>query len=110
MLGDGCCHAQSVKEAVMDSGDVGDLVFGLTGAVIDRLTDPIPQLRRDVEQLRADKDRANWSVEERLKVLQLDHHELHLRVAALVRLLIAKQLVSADELAALIRSSRSGSA
>lgn len=93
----------------MDSGDVGDLVFGVTGAVIGSLTDPIPQLRRDVEQLRAEKDRATWSTEERLKVLQLEHHELHLRVSALVRLLVAKQLVSAEELASLIRSSRSGS-
>ncbi len=65
----------------------------------------IRELRSDLERLRAERDRTVWDV---TKVRQLadENLELKLRLGLLVRLLIAKGVISAEEYATLITQAR----
>jgi len=61
----------------------------------------ISQLRRQVDQARLENDLARWD-HPNLKELASENLELKLRLALLVRLLISKRIITAEEYAALI--------
>jgi hypothetical protein len=61
----------------------------------------IRQLREERANLRRQHDRASWHTP-KLKELAKENLDLKLRLGLLVRLLIAKKVITAEELAALI--------
>jgi hypothetical protein len=65
----------------------------------------IRELRSDLERLRTERDRTVWDI---TKVRQLadENLELKLRLGLLVRLLIAKGVINAEEYATLITQAR----
>lgn len=83
--------------------ELGDIYLCLT----DFKWRAIKDLRADIEQLKATKDRSAWSVDDKLTMLALELSEQRLRHSALVQLLIANKAVAADQLAGLILESRS---
>ena len=66
----------------------------------------LSDLRKEVEEIHKKSDKSVWTLEERVKVLELDKLELKLRLAALVHLLVSKNLVTAEEIASRIRAER----
>jgi hypothetical protein len=65
----------------------------------------INELRRELAALRRHSDLAAWDMR-KVKELAEEHLELKLRVGLLVRLLIAKEVFTAEELAGLIAEAR----
>jgi hypothetical protein len=65
----------------------------------------IRQLREQVERLRSEHDLANWDLK-KVRELAEENLELRLRLALLVRLLIAKGVFTAEEYASLLAAAR----
>jgi hypothetical protein len=77
------------------------LLLGDLGQQLD-----IEELREHVEQIKSKHESTTWDVH-KIKEVAHDLIELQLRHGLLVRLLIAKGLVSAEEYAGLISAARS---
>jgi hypothetical protein len=65
----------------------------------------ISELRDQVERARAERDRMDWDVRKVREVAE-EALELHLRLAVLLRLLIAKGVITAEEYASLLTAAR----
>lgn len=63
----------------------------------------LQDLRGHVDRIRTERDAAGWDI----RKLMEENAELKLRLALLVRLLITKQVITAQEYAALIAESQS---
>jgi len=63
------------------------------------------ELRGQVDRMRTERDLANWDLR-KVKELADENLELRLRLGLLVRLLITKGLITAEDYAALIAQTR----
>jgi hypothetical protein len=77
------------------------LLLGDLGQQLD-----IEELREHIEQIKSTHESTTWDVH-KIKEVANDLIELELRYGLLVRLLIAKALISAEEYAGLIAAARS---
>ena len=68
----------------------------------------IDELRRNLNRVRLEHDLARWDVD-KVKELAEENMVLKVRLGLLVRLLIAKGVITAQEYAALIADARPGS-
>jgi len=75
-----------------------DLTF-LLGSVGQQLE--INDVRDQLDRVRTERDLANWDVR-KVRDLAEESLELHVRLGLLVRLLIAKGVITAEEYASLI--------
>jgi hypothetical protein len=62
----------------------------------------IEDLRACLEHMRDEKTSAAWSQKKQIEALQEEAHQLRLRLAVLIKLLVAKNLLTAQEIAAMI--------
>ena len=62
----------------------------------------IEELRERLDQMRVEKTPAAWTQEKQIEALQEETHELKVRVAVLIKLLVAKNVLTAQEIASMI--------
>jgi hypothetical protein len=79
--------------------DIGDILW------LASQEKEIGEVRQQVERMRLERDLANWDLP-KLKDLAEENVELKLRLGLLVRLLITKGVISAEEYASLIAEAR----
>ena len=79
--------------------DVGDILWLVSQEK------EIGEVRQQVERMRLERDLATWDLR-KVKELAEENVELKLRLGLLVRLLISKGVIGAEEYAALIAEAR----
>ena len=62
----------------------------------------IEELQERLNQMRDEKTTASWTQEKQIKALREETHELRVRLAVLIKLLVAKKLLTAQEIASMI--------
>jgi hypothetical protein len=62
----------------------------------------IQEIQKCLDQLRKEKATAGWTQEKQIEALQEETHALKLRLAVLIQLLVAKKLLTAQEIASMI--------
>ncbi len=73
------------------------LLLGDVGQQMD-----IEDMRDRLEQMRSEKAPAEASHEKQLAALQHETHDLRLRLGVLIKLLIAKNVLTAEEIASMV--------
>ncbi len=62
----------------------------------------IEALRKRLDQLRDEGTPATWTQKKQIEALQEEVHELKLRLGVLIKLLVAKKVLTAQEIASMI--------
>jgi hypothetical protein len=62
----------------------------------------IQDIEERLDQMRQDKSRAAGSQKRQIEALQEEVHELRVRLAVLMKLLVAKKVLTAEEIASMI--------
>jgi hypothetical protein len=62
----------------------------------------IQEIQERLDQMRHAKPTAAWTHEKQIEALQEETHALKLRLAVLIQLLVAKNLLTAQEIASMI--------
>ena len=62
----------------------------------------IEELQKRIDQIRDEKTPAAWTQKKQIEALQVETHELKLRLVVLIKLLVSKNLLTAQEIASMI--------
>ncbi len=62
----------------------------------------IEELEERLDQMRDEKTRTAWTKERQLEALQEETHEQKVRLAVLIKLLVTKNVLTAQEIASMI--------
>jgi hypothetical protein len=62
----------------------------------------IEELQQRLDEMRNEKAAASWTQEKQVEALREETHHLKVRLAVLIKLLVAKNLLTAQEIASMI--------